>query len=81
MAYISLFFLFVTDEMDEEIYSRICNFTINQCKDIGCFKSCDNLHVSLSRTVVLRHHWIDSFIESLNNRVTSLKRYVSVVRG
>lgn len=33
------------------------------------------LHVSLTRTVVLQHHWIDSFVESVREAVPKLKRF------
>ncbi|XP_072925924.1 U6 snRNA phosphodiesterase 1 isoform X2 [Hemitrygon akajei] len=32
-------------------------------------------HISLSHTVVLRHHWISSFVESLKDRMTFFDRF------
>lgn len=34
----------------------------------------DELHMSLSRTVILRHHWIDEFTQSLKETVIGVKR-------
>ncbi|KAJ8248820.1 hypothetical protein GJAV_G00228100, partial [Gymnothorax javanicus] len=36
----------------------------------------EEFHVSLSQTVVLRHHWIQPFIRSLRARLTSIPRMV-----
>lgn len=34
----------------------------------------DDLHLSLSRTVILRHHWIDGFTQSVKDSVADVKR-------
>ncbi|OXA57713.1 U6 snRNA phosphodiesterase [Folsomia candida] len=39
------------------------------------FHFCEDLHLSLSKTVVLRHHWIDSFLSTLKNNVTQINRF------
>ncbi|XP_077982985.1 U6 snRNA phosphodiesterase 1-like isoform X1 [Glandiceps talaboti] len=31
----------------------------------------EDFHISLSRTVILRHHWIDSFIDSVRQRLSN----------
>lgn len=31
------------------------------------FHSIEDLHISVTRTVVLRHHWIDEFVRSIEN--------------
>lgn len=31
------------------------------------FHPIEDLHISVTRTVVLRHHWIDEFIRSIEN--------------
>lgn len=33
----------------------------------------DDLHMSLSRTVVLRHHWIDGFAQSIKQCLSDIK--------
>ena len=38
------------------------------------FKIMDDFHVSLSRTISIRHHWIQSFMESLKSKISSLSR-------
>ncbi|XP_051918152.1 U6 snRNA phosphodiesterase 1 isoform X2 [Hippocampus zosterae] len=37
----------------------------------------EEFHLSLSQTVVLRHHWIQPFIQSLKTGLTPCKRFVS----
>lgn len=34
----------------------------------------DDFHISLTRTVVLRHHWIELFVQSVKDRLFSVKR-------
>lgn len=34
----------------------------------------EELHMSLTRTVILRHHWIDEFIRSVTNATQSYSR-------
>lgn len=35
----------------------------------------EELHMSLTRTVVLRHHWIDEFVRSVEQSLTNAKRF------
>lgn len=37
-------------------------------------KPTDDFHISLTKTVILRHHWIDLFVESIKERITPVKR-------
>lgn len=39
-------------------------------------KCVEDFHVSLSRTLKLRHHWIQSFIDSLKGHLSHLIKYV-----
>lgn len=36
---------------------------------------CDDFHISLTRTVILRHHWIEGFVASLRNQLIDLTRF------
>lgn len=36
----------------------------------------EELHLSLSRTIILRHHWIDEFTQTLKETVAGLKRLI-----
>lgn len=38
---------------------------------------CDDFHVSLTKTVVLRHHWIEGFVASVRKQLEDVKRYSS----
>ena len=33
-----------------------------------------SVHLSLSKTVVFRHHWIEPFIQELKQKLSSVKR-------
>lgn len=37
-------------------------------------KPTDNFHISLTKTVVLRHHWIEPFVESVKERISCVRR-------
>nr|XP_033799452.1 U6 snRNA phosphodiesterase isoform X2 [Geotrypetes seraphini] len=39
----------------------------------------EEFHISLSQTVVLRHHWINPFVQSLRDRLLSVHRFFCVV--
>lgn len=39
------------------------------------FHPIEELHMSLTRTVVLRHHWIDEFARSIQNSLKNSKRF------
>ncbi|XP_063235451.1 U6 snRNA phosphodiesterase 1 isoform X2 [Bacillus rossius redtenbacheri] len=44
--------------------------------DVGlALKAPDELHISLTRTVVLRHHWIDSFVASVRQIFEAVARF------
>lgn len=36
----------------------------------------EDIHMSLTKTVILRHHWIDEFINSLQKDLSSFQRYI-----
>lgn len=38
----------------------------------------EEFHISLSQTVVLRHHWIHLFVQSLRDRLCSVRRFLCV---
>jgi hypothetical protein len=39
---------------------------------LKCF---DDFHISLTKTVILKHHWIDSFIDTLKENISYFNRY------
>lgn len=59
----------ILDKYDD-IMSELINDIIS--KSSFLLQPCDNLHISLTRTVVLRHHWIGSFMKSICNSVSHL---------
>lgn len=59
-----------------EMLQRTLKFSIEN--DVNCVNieihQMEELHMSLSRTVILRHHWIDEFIRSITNASKSFIR-------
>lgn len=39
-------------------------------------KPVDLFHISLTKTVILKHHWIESFIQSIKECIANIKRYL-----
>lgn len=35
-----------------------------------------DLHISLTKTVILKHHWIESFIQSIKDRTSYIKKFM-----
>lgn len=42
------------------------------------FHPIEDLHLSLTRTVVLQHHWIDEFVRSVEQKLKNTNRYFLV---
>lgn len=40
-------------------------------------KPSSDIHISLTKTVVLQHHWIDSFVSSVRNELVLTKKWVT----
>ena len=66
---LGIFVVEKSDELDEFISS-----VIDKLQPFGDFKHSDDFHISLSRTFVLKHHWIDSFVNSVRSALQSTKR-------
>lgn len=49
---------------------------INNVQKVYNVQNIEDLHISLTRTVILKHHWIDSFTESIKNRVRCIKKFM-----
>lgn len=41
--------------------------TTSKTLQVVQFHPIEDLHISVTRTVVLRHHWIDEFVRSIEN--------------
>ncbi|GLH07057.1 U6 snRNA phosphodiesterase [Gryllus bimaculatus] len=49
------------------VVSRLTNFNLKPVSDF---------HISLTKTVILRHHWIDLFVKSVQERTKAIPRYI-----
>lgn len=54
--------------------SSFVDVVLECCKMTVVLKPVNEHHISLTRTVVLRHHWIDSFLESVRLCIKELPR-------
>jgi hypothetical protein len=59
--------------------SSFVDVVLECCKTVVLLKPVDELHISLTRTVVLRHHWIESFFESVQQCIKELPRSVIAI--
>jgi len=59
--------------------SSFVDVVLECCKTVISFKPVTDPHISLTRTVVLRHHWIQSFTESVQQCIKELPRSVIAV--
>ncbi|PNF43255.1 U6 snRNA phosphodiesterase [Cryptotermes secundus] len=55
--------------------SSFVDVVLECCKTTVVLKPVDEHHISLTRTVVLRHHWIDSFFESVRLCIKELPSF------
>jgi hypothetical protein len=68
------------------MYAIIVNNSESVCRQIENIKQvlmdfpdlgihfCEDLHLSLSKTIVFRHHWIDSFTNELKEKVSHINK-------
>ncbi|XP_069702015.1 U6 snRNA phosphodiesterase 1 isoform X1 [Periplaneta americana] len=59
----------------EPAVSSFTDVVLECCKNTVPLKSVDKQHISLTRTVILKHHWIDSFIDSVQKSVRNLPSF------
>ncbi|XP_077982986.1 U6 snRNA phosphodiesterase 1-like isoform X2 [Glandiceps talaboti] len=59
-----------TDNPDEKFHQLISSLLQVVPSNLD-MQTVEDFHISLSRTVILRHHWIDSFIDSVRQRLSN----------
>lgn len=62
-----------------DVISQLQNGLLNVINSVEPLESIqfhpvDDLHISVTRTVVLRHHWIDEFVRSIENNLKNAHR-------
>ncbi|XP_068917572.1 U6 snRNA phosphodiesterase 1 [Tenebrio molitor] len=57
----------------EKLLSMINSSATSQNLHLKCF---DDFHISLTKTVILKHHWIDSFIDTLKENISYFNRFM-----
>lgn len=73
-------YTFHTDP-NEELISKLQDEILKVLKSTVSLESIefhkiDDLHLSLTRTVVLRHHWINEFVQSVEQSLQNTNRYL-----
>lgn len=51
----------------------IINKITHLLSEIGSFKKCENNHISLSKTFVLKYHWIKTFVDELQTSIQNIQ--------
>lgn len=71
--------LLSTLDQPEEDFSVLLDRMLSVAKVHGVVLSPqEEFHLSFSQTVVLRHHWIQPFTQSLRTALAHCKRFVSI---
>lgn len=62
--------------MMQILQSKLIGLIKANNKDESLFEihTIDDFHMSLTRTSVLRHHWIDEFVRSVQNSLNNVQR-------
>lgn len=63
-------------EMIQTLQSELISLIKASIKDESSLEvhPIDDFHMSLTRTSVLRHHWIDEFVRSVQNSLNNVQR-------
>lgn len=67
-------FMFVVNSHDD-IQALISAVISNVPEPLNVQKM-ENLHISLTKTVILKHHWIDHFIESVKDKTKYMQKFL-----
>lgn len=71
--------LLSTSDQPEEDFAELLDRMLSVAKAHGVDLSLqEEFHLSLSQTVVLRHHWIQPFTHSLRTSLAHCKRFVKI---
>ncbi|KAK4877003.1 hypothetical protein RN001_009509 [Aquatica leii] len=64
------------DPVDDTIIESVMDLL----SSVSClsFQPVNHFHISLTRTVVLKHHWIESFMKSVRERLSLIRKFVIV---
>lgn len=68
--------IFVLDSEIDAVCDLIDKLEESLVKKVELCHRCDDFHISLSRTFVLKYHLISAFSSSLHKCLTDVERYV-----
>lgn len=73
-----IIFRYILDEVNDVIKDLISTLIL-KCENSFVMNPCDDFHISVTKTVILRHHWIDSFVETVTQSVSHIRPYVFII--
>lgn len=68
-------FVYLPVDSSENFLNYIHNLLQHCNSDSLVLNKCEDLHISLTRTVVLRHHWIEDFVSLVRQNVAQVTRF------
>lgn len=69
-------FDFIISDEHNNVIRELMKTLIGLCESSVTMYPCEDLHVSLTKTVVLRHHWIESFISTISSNISHIGQFV-----
>jgi len=61
--------MFSAVSSSEELVSDLAELLCEQLQSVASFHQLQDTHISLSRTFVMRHHWIEPMVADLRRKV------------
>ena len=68
--------VFLVTPYQEECLRDLIQYLIDVLRPVADFHACEDLHLSLSRTFILRHHWIEPVVKCLRQKLAVCQRSV-----
>jgi len=58
----------------DDLASELSEFLCEGLQSVAIFHPVQNMHISLSKTFVMRHHWIEPMVADLGRKVALCNR-------
>lgn len=56
--------------------AKLLEHTFKVVPDNIGLRACEDFHLSLTKTVILKHHWIESFVNTIKTNLSHFTKYV-----
>ncbi|KAK5642704.1 hypothetical protein RI129_008871 [Pyrocoelia pectoralis] len=70
-------YVYIPYEPNDLCIDELIAHIINSLSQFS-FHTMNNFHISLTRTVILKHHWIELFIKSVREKLSSFRKFVVI---